>query len=156
MAIRTSESVAKIGAALLAVQKQIETVTKGADNPFFKSKYADLVSVMGAVKEPLNSNGITVLQFPDEAPEGHLGLTTRLQHSSGEWMESTSYTPLAKADPQAFGSAITYTRRYALQSILGLLAEDDDAEKSMGRGNGTSSAPQKKAGGGGRLFPGQK
>lgn len=136
--ILTSESVAKIAPALLKVQQQVEAVQKSASNPFFKSKYADLNSVMEAVKGPLHDNGICVLQFPGE-PAGSassvagstLALTTRLQHSSGEYIESTAIVPLAKQDPQGFGSAVTYARRYSLQSALGLMAVDDDAESAV-------------------------
>lgn len=134
----TSESVVNIAAALLAAQKAITSATKEASNPYFKSKYADLSSVMGAVKGPLNDNGIVILQFPS-TPYSHgerdvIGLTTRLQHVSGEFIEATAIVPLSKADPQAFGSAITYARRYSLQAAVGLLAEDDDGEAAVDHG----------------------
>jgi hypothetical protein len=107
---------------------------------------------MGEVKPKLNANGITVMQFPAEAPEGHLGLVTRLQHEGGEWMEATAVVPLPKADPQGFGSAVTYTRRYALMSALGLVTEDDDdgnAGSNTGRGPaGGAKQPPKAPGGG--------
>lgn len=129
--IRTSDSVKVIAAALLTVQKDLEAVTKSANNPYFKSKYADLNSILDVIKEPLNKAGITILQFPDTTFPDTLGLTTRFQHSSGEFMEAMTTIPLSKSDPQAFGAAVTYARRYALQAIIGLQAVDDDAEAAV-------------------------
>lgn len=99
---------------------------KGASNPFFKSKYADLNSVLEAVKEALNSNGITILQ-PHFSNERGDFVSTVLLHESGEWISSETRLEVAKKnDPQALGSSITYARRYGLQSLVGLPAEDDD------------------------------
>lgn len=134
--IRTSESIGKFAVAFLAAQKSVENVAKTADNLYFKSKYADLPSVLEEVKKHLHANDIAVLQFPTQpVSDGTLALTTRLLHVSGEWIEGTAVTPLAKSDPQGFGSAVTYLRRYGLQSILGLAAEDDDGESASGRGS---------------------
>lgn len=144
--IRTSESVVKIAAALLVVKSKIGDVKKSADNPYFKSKYADLNSVLDAVEPELNANGILVLQFPDDGDTGDvLALTTRLQHSSGEFMEATASIPLAKSDPQAFGAAVTYGRRYGLQSIMALQAVDDDAESAVAHGANSTGLPATKA-----------
>lgn len=149
MALRTSDTVTKIAAAMLKVQKAIDTVAKEADNPYFKSKYADLSAVMGAVKGPLNDNDIVILQFPSEtevisaAGSDLLALTTRLQHTtSGEFYEATAVTPLSKSDPQAFGSAVTYLRRYTLQAVTGLLAEDDDGEAATGHAPRPQTQPK--------------
>lgn len=126
-----SDSLVKLAPALLLAQIAIDKVAKEADNPYFKSKYADVGAVIGAIKGPLNDQGITFLQFGAPAPEGHLGLTTLLLHESGEYLAGTLTMPLAKADPQGLGSAITYARRYSLQAVLGLIAEDDDAEGAV-------------------------
>ena len=132
--MRTSESIAKISPALLSAQKAIGGASKGAVNPFFKNsqsggKYADLGAVIEAVKESLNENGITFLQSID----GH-GVETVLLHESGEYV--SSFTPIISSkenDPQAFGSAVTYAKRYGLQAFLGVPSEDDDGEKAMDR-----------------------
>lgn len=118
----------KLATALLAAQKDIDEVEKGADNPYFKSKYADLSAVIDAIKPALNKHGIVFLQFPTTPPfENYLALTTILIHvESGESIQATAIAPLAKSDPQGFGSAVTYLRRYGLQSIMGLKAVDDD------------------------------
>jgi hypothetical protein len=138
--MKTSDSLLKFAPAFLKVQQAITSVHKGANNPFFKSKYADLPSVIDAVKAALNDAGITYLQTPSPSEPCQLALTTRLLHESGEWIEDTANCPLAKADPQGYGSAITYLRRYGLQSICGLYAEDDDGNSASGNG-ATSRAP---------------
>lgn len=124
--MKTSESISKIAPALLAAQKAITFAVKDAANPFFKSKYADLPTVIDAVKPALNEAGITFMQSASPSDSGTLALTTRLIHVSGEWIEDTAVTPLVKNDPQSYGSAITYLRRYSLAAMTGLYQDDDD------------------------------
>lgn len=124
--MRTSDSVDKISAALLEAQKRITFAHKDANNPFFKSKYADLPTVIDAVKPALNDCDIAFIQAGSPCESGLLALTTRLQHSSGQWIEDTAIVPLSKADPQGFGSAMTYARRYSLAAMTGLYQDDDD------------------------------
>ena len=124
-----SQSISKISAALLLAQREIGSVKKTAANPFFKSKFADLTSVIDAVKDSLNKHEITVLQ-----PHNEQVVETILVHSSGEFIGSKTPIVCAKQnDPQALGSAISYARRYGLQSLVCLPAEDDDAESAMPR-----------------------
>ena len=124
--MKTSETITKIIPALLECQKKIETVTKGSENPYFKSKYADINSLIEACKTILNDNGIIVLQ-----PVNGEMVETNLIHTSGEWISSSTKI-VSKTDnnPQDQGSAITYARRYGLQSMLFMSAEDDDGEKA--------------------------
>lgn len=120
-----SQSIKSIAGALLLFQNKVGAVKKDAVNPFFKSKYASLNTIIEHINLPLSECGLSYAQFPDES-----GLTTILMHSeSGEYLQSTYLMPVAKQnDPQAVGSAITYARRYALGAILGLaIDEDDDA-----------------------------
>jgi hypothetical protein len=125
--MQTSPSVKTIAEALLGFHKEVGTINKESTNPFFKSKYADLATILKAIHQPLINNGLTVLQFP----EGEHGLTTRLLHVSGEWMESTYFMHPTKSTPQDAGSAITYQRRYAVGAILSLnIDEDDDGNKA--------------------------
>jgi len=106
---------------------------KDAKNPFFKSKFADLNSVIDASIPVLNTNGITVLQ-PQEHIDGRNFVKTILMHSSGEWIASYTEVLSQKVnDPQAQGSGISYARRYGLQSLVVLKAEDTDAEGAMDR-----------------------
>lgn len=125
-----SDSIIKIAPALLKAQKEIGAATKGATNPFFHSTYADLGSVMEACKVKLNENGITVLQ-PVGTDEGGVFVETVLLHESGEFIADRMRISVKQAnDPQAQGSAITYARRYGLQSMVFIPSEDDDAEKA--------------------------
>lgn len=141
--MKTSDTLTKIAPALLAAQKAITFAAKDSNNPHFKSKYADLPGVIEAIKEPLNSVGIVFLQTQGKADQGTMTLTTRLLHESGEWIEDTATIPLPKSDPQGFGSANTYGRRYGLASIIGLYQDDDDGNAASGVGQkAATQAPQ--------------
>lgn len=129
-----SESIAELAKALCKAQSEMGGAVKDAKNPFFKSSYADLTSVIKAIKEPFNNNGLSYMQFPVTSSGGNgVGVKTVLMHTSGQFIESEFYLPLVKADPQAGGSAITYARRYALQALAGIPTADDDAEAAMFR-----------------------
>lgn len=120
--MQTSQTIQTITPAFLKAQKKIQSVIKDNSNPYFKSKYADLTAVIEACKEPLNMNGIAILQ-----PIVGMTVETILIHESGEWFSSS--TPVVckeENNPQALGSAITYAKRYGLQSMVLLPAEDDD------------------------------
>ena len=133
--MKKSEQVDKLAAALCKAQAEMGGAVKDAKNPFFKSSYADLTSVIKAIKEPFANNGLSYSQFPVTSEGGGgVGVVTVLLHSSGQWLESEFYLPLAKKDPQGGGSAITYARRYALQAMAGIPTADDDAEAAMMRG----------------------
>ena len=129
--MRHSESILKISAAINKAQKEIGSAHKGANNPFFKSKYADLGAVMEACKEALNKNGICVLQ-PVDSEGMSTFVETVLLHESGEWVSSSLRVSCKNPDnPQEMGSAISYARRYSLQSMMFIPAEDDDGEKDL-------------------------
>jgi hypothetical protein len=123
--LNKSDSIAAIAPALVKAQAEIKAALKDATNPHFKSKYADLSSVVEAVKAPLLKNGIAFLQGIHDAVDG-VAVETMLLHTSGEWISSTLRLPATKQDAQGYGSAITYGRRYGLQAICGVPAEDDD------------------------------
>lgn len=124
--MKTSESINKIAPALLQAQREMTFAAKDSMNPHFKSSYADLSSVIEACKPALNNAGIVFMQMPSPSDAGTIALTTRLVHESGEWIESTATCPLPKNDPQGYGSANTYLRRYSLASAVGLYQDDDD------------------------------
>lgn len=116
--------------AFIEAQKEMGNATKDSKNPFFKSKYADLNSVREACLPALNAHGIAVLQ-PIVQVDGKNFVKTLLLHESGESMESLTEILFAKQnDPQAQGSGITYARRYGLQSLVNIGAEDDDGNKA--------------------------
>lgn len=129
----TSTTVTKIAAALLAAQKEMTNATKDSKNPYFKSKYADLNSIREAAQPVLNQHGIAVLQ-PMVQKDGKTYVKTVLLHESGEFISGDTEVVCSKAnDAQAYGSGVTYARRYGLQSLVSLGAEDDDAEATMAR-----------------------
>lgn len=133
--IERSENITNIAGALLKAQKSIGLAIKNEKNPYFKSSYADLKAVIDAVKEPLNENNITFLQAVNMKDGSEMPVVeTILLHESGQFISSVSPVFCAKPnDPQAFGSGVTYTKRYALQALLGLPTSDDDAEGAMDR-----------------------
>ncbi len=128
--MKSSEETNELALALCLAQGQMGGAVKDSSNPFFKSSYADLTSVIKAIKQPFADNGLSYTQFPVSSDIG-VGVATRLMHVSGQWVESEFVLPIVKQDPQAAGSAITYARRYALQSIAGIPTADDDAESAM-------------------------
>ena len=113
-----------ISQALVKFQSQLKPVNKDSENPFFKSSYADLSSILQAVMPILSSNGLAISQ-PMKIHEGFTVLMTRLIHESGESLESEMILPVL-ADPQKFGSLITYYKRYQLQAMLGISTRDED------------------------------
>lgn len=124
--MQRSEHIHELAAALARAQGQMRAAIKDAANPFFKSRYADLASVIAAVKEPLSAHGLAYAQPIGSDADGHY-LETILMHSSGQWIaERVRMAILKPGDPQVFGSTVTYYRRYALQSMVGVPADDDD------------------------------
>lgn len=128
-----SESIAALAVALAKAQAAIKPAAKDAENPHFRSRYADLPSVWEACRKPLTDNGLSVVQMPVDAENGRVGLTTILLHSSGEFISSTVSTALTKQDAQGIGSALTYLRRYALSAIVGVVADEDDDGNAASR-----------------------
>jgi hypothetical protein len=136
--MKSSELINELAKALCNAQGQMGGAVKDSSNPFFKSKYADITSVIKAIKQPFSDNGLSYTQFPISNEHG-VGVSTRLMHVSGQYLEMEYTLPTVKKDPQSSGSAITYARRYALQSIAGIPVADDDAEAAMLRGDENKS-----------------
>lgn len=128
--MRTSESIAALADALSKAQSEMTGAKKSADNPFFKSKYSDLAAVMEAISKPFAAHGLSFCQGPGFV-DGNISVTTRIMHSSGEWLESDCILPPTKADAQGYGSAITYGRRYGLQAMAGVPSVDDDGNAAV-------------------------
>ena len=123
--VRRSDSTAKLDEALAKATLEFTEVLKENENPFYKSKYADLSAVLAATRSALAKHGVTLRQWPF-MEDLRVGITSRLC-CAGEWEESDCALPLTgKQDAQAVGSALTYIRRYATQSILAVAAESDD------------------------------
>ena len=120
----------QVAAALVKAQKEFGPALKTSTNPHFRTKYADLSACIEAVVDGLNNNGIFLMQLTDEHPDG-IKIQTVFVHESGEQMSSGwLFVPAAKADPQGFGSALTYARRYSLMTTCGIAPEDDDANST--------------------------
>ena len=131
-----SEHINELAAAIVKAQLALVPAVKDHVNPFFKSKYADLPSVWEAASS-FRENGIAITQSPMDAPDEYIVLDTQLSHISGQWMRSRLKIRVAKNDPQGYGSALTYARRYALGCMTGIVTEEDDD------GNAASHAPAK-------------
>jgi len=125
-----SEHTDAIADALAKAQLLIQPAIKDSTNPHFRSKYAGLPEVMQACLPHLNSNGIAVIQAPSYA-NGTVKILTRLNHRSGQWIQSELAVPVTKQDAQGVGSAITYGRRYSLSSMVGVIQDDDDGNAAV-------------------------
>jgi len=123
-----SESIGKLSVALVKAQSLIGDAKKNAQNPHLKNKYANLGSVWDAISPALEIAKLAVIQMPSESDDSKLHLTTLLVHESGEYIGDTLVMPLPKQDPQGYGSALTYGRRYGLCSLLGVVQDDDDGQ----------------------------
>ena len=127
-----SVGIEKLAAALSKAQAKLESAKKDS-KILFNSSYADLASVWAAIREPLATNELSVVQEPSMAEAGKISITTTLMHSSGQYIRSSLVIPVTKQDAQGYGSAITYARRYALQSIVGIAPEDDDGNAAASK-----------------------
>lgn len=133
---RTSPEIGEIALSLVAAQAEFGAAVKDSANPAYRSKYADLSSCIEATQKALSKHGIAVMQAP-QLDGQMVTITTRLQHKSGQWYESDLTLPAVQRerfDAQSVGSAITYGRRYSLQSILNLATADDDGNSASGIG----------------------
>lgn len=137
-----SESIGQLAAALAVAQGKMKAASLNAQNPFFKSRYADLGAIIEAIRPILADNGLCFTQTPF-VDSGVVTLETTIMHASGEWFSSAMAVAIADEKGmsfvQAMGKAITYLRRYALASMFGVYAdEDDDGNESV-----TKPAPKK-------------
>ena len=127
----SSDSIAALAKAMIKAQQAIVPASKDRLNPFTRSMYATLGSVVDSCRQALLNAGIWVTQYPVPVDGGEsgsvIGLVTKLVHAeSGEWQASLLVMPVPKNDPQGFGSALTYARRYGLSAMVGIVTEDDD------------------------------
>ena len=135
-----SESISKIATALVEAHKGFKPVSQSGTNPHLRSKYSTIADYLNAVQGALLANGICISQSVSKTEVG-IAVTTKLIHTSGEWIESEACVlPVEKPNAQAVGSAISYARRYSLAAFLGIAAntEDDD-------GTAASKTAQQKA-----------
>lgn len=137
----------QIAAALVKAQREFGPALKAKTNPAFRSKYADLGACIEAVIDGLNNNGIMLMQ-PCHEVENGVTVETVFIHESGEvYSAGKLHVPAVKQDPQGYGSAITYARRYSLMAACGIAPEDDDgnaAAKNLTRQEPVQPAPVQK------------
>jgi hypothetical protein len=141
-ALEFSATQSEIAKALLTAQKKFGPLFKKSDNPYFSSRYADLSEVIDTVSPALEEAEIVLIQgVSSDANMVHV--ETMLMHApSCEWVKTVLTLVPVKADPQGFGSAITYGRRYGLQAICGIAAQDDDGNDASRTAPQKSSASQ--------------
>lgn len=116
----------KIASALVKAQRGFSPALKSSSNPHFKSKYADLAACVEAVIDSLHEQGIALIQKQHPSDNG-VTVETVFIHESGETLSAGMLSvPASKQDPQGYGSALTYARRYSLMAACGIAPEDDD------------------------------
>lgn len=113
---------------LFEAKKEFGKLLRNKNNPFFKSKYADLNALLETVEEPLANHGLMILQ----PVKDHKVYTLIVEVDTGDTVIESDFELPKIDDPQKIGSAITYYRRYTLQALLGLNADDDDGNKAAG------------------------
>jgi hypothetical protein len=128
--MRTSSEVKQLAIALIIAGNKIKHAAKDSNNPHFRNDYASLESVIDATKQALLDQDVVVLQ--GLSTDGQV-LETRLQHKSGEFIETDVKMLLSKNDMQGLGSAITYARRYALAAVMNISQADDDGNVASGK-----------------------
>ena len=142
-----SENISDLATALCLAQAEMGGAIKDSNNPFFKSSYADLTSVIKVLKQPFANHGLSFVQLPVTSAGGNgVGVSTMLMHNSGQWIQGEYLLPMDKVTPQGAASSITYARRYALQALVGIPSVDDDSEMAMYRNDPVpvEVAPQKR------------
>jgi len=123
----SSPEITELAEAMIQVQQTLSPALKDAENTFTNSRYATLHSVMNACRDALLKHGIWLTQYPVPVEANQLGLVTKVVHAeTGQWQASLLTMPLPKNDPQGYGSAMTYARRYGLSALIGIVTESDD------------------------------
>lgn len=142
-----SESIDTIATAIAAVRDKIVQPAKDADNPFFNSKYVPLESVVQTIDNALKDTGLTYTQSATSGSDNTITVYTQLMHKSGQYIFFDGLTlPAVKKNPQAFGSAVTYARRYALSTVFGIASDiDDDGNEATQASTKTSASAKSQA-----------
>lgn len=127
-------------AAIAKAQAEVENATKNAQNPHFKSRYADLAEVLNTVRPVFAAHGLSLNQSTEY--DGQLvKVTTCVGHAGGGYITSTAACVPGKSDAQGIGSASTYLRRYSLAAMTGVAQEDDDGNAASNRPAPSRPAP---------------
>lgn len=135
--MKKSDSIIELSKALAKFQSEVKQPLKDADNPYFKSKYVPLESVVESIHKTAPQHGLSFVQWALNDEQGRVGVATLLMHSSGEYIEfDPVFMNAEKNTPQGAGSLITYLKRYTLSAVFGITSDqDDDANESSGNNN---------------------
>ena len=128
-----SAEINELSSALCKAQGQMKGAIKDSNNPFYKSRYADLSAVWEDIRKPFADNGLSVVQFPGTCvieETTYVAVITQITHDSGQWIRSKLTMTPTKSDPQGIGSTLTYARRYGLAAMAGVYQIDDDANSA--------------------------
>lgn len=142
--MKQSESINELATALAKAQGEFSPAEKDSKNPFFKSSYATLASVIAVLNPVLPKHGLSFAQMTDVDEDGKTFVETQIMHSSGQWIRGKY--PVKNKDPQnpqSEGSGTTYAKRYALMAAFGIPSEDDDGQGASGKPKNTNDAPEK-------------
>ena len=142
--IRTSNSLGKLLPSLVEFHKNLDSIDKSSENPFFKSSYATIDTILEHIKPVLAKQGLCLMQMIIDGGENHLCIKTLLLHESGEFIETDSVPfPIDKRNIQSTMSSISYIRRYTINAICNLAFKDEDDDGNSVQG--TKPAETKKA-----------
>lgn len=126
-----SEQIGDLATALAKAQGEMKPAKKSGHNKHFGADFATLEDVWEAARGPLTKYGLSIVQLPG-TEDGKSGLRTMILHASGQWMSDFFPFPVnVKQDPQGLGAACSYFRRYGVSAAVGIVTEDDDAERAM-------------------------
>lgn len=130
--MKTSETLANLAPALAKAQAELKAIAKDSVNPHFRNTYASLDNILEGIRPTLAKHGLSLVQGATAPHADENGVIrsfvveTMLLHASGEYVTNAAVMPLAKADPQGAGGALTYGRRYGVAALLALATEEDD------------------------------
>ncbi|MFD1425476.1 ERF family protein [Kroppenstedtia sanguinis] len=147
--MKTSEDIQEICKALISFHSEVGRIEKDGTNPYMENRYATIDQIIETIRPILARHDLFIMQLPSNAESGEIKMTTRIYHTSGQWMESPVLTiKPQKQDAQGIGSAVTYARRYSLTSFLSLnTGDDDDGNAASNRSDGNRQPQTREQGG---------
>ena len=139
-----SESIVEISKAMAKFQAEVKQPFKDANNPFFKSKYVPLESVVESITSIAPKHGISFVQWASNDENGRVGVSTMIMHTSGEYIEfDPVYMNADKNTAQGAGALISYLKRYSLSAVFGITSDqDDDGNHASGNTNKLKQQPK--------------
>lgn len=141
-----SESIVEMSKAMAKFQSEVKQPFKDANNPFFKSKYVPLESVVESITSIAPKHGISFVQWASNDENGRVGVSTMIMHTSGEYIEfDPVYMNADKNTAQGAGALISYLKRYSLSAVFGITSDqDDDGNQASGNSSKPKNQPKAK------------